>query len=444
MSDKISIIIPVYNVADYLREALDSVLNQTYTHWEAICINDGSTDNSLDILKEYAHKDSRFIVIDQENGGVSKARNVGLDNASGEYVMFLDPDDYFYPYTCKKAYQKIIKEDSDIVIFGFENLYNIEIKQSLKNKDIKEIIAGSQTFDCSKFIMVCMKIFKKSFLIEKNIKFLTSQDVAEDMMFSFETYYNHPKIAFIDESLYVYRRNRKNSLTTANINGIKSEIIAAKTMIKSELYLKSSDEMKECFIKECARNSFYYFAKFSDLPSKIKLYFDIHNMIFFWEKNYDINKLLKLDEYINLKIMHKKFFLNYTLNLFPQKKYSDDFKEYLKEIQFKKYLKILNKKLKNKKIIIYGTGSFYQYIAENYDLSNINIIGVSDLKFSIDQEGQLLNGYKIIPKAKIRDYNPDHILIAAKNYDNILENFKSYIFKKSKIKITPLAKKPLF
>ena len=111
MHNKISIIIPVYNVADYLREALDSVINQTYANWEAICVNDGSTDNSLEILKEYAQKDSRFIIIDQENAGVSKARNVALDNATGEYIMFLDSDDYFKRNALEDAL-KAIKKDN--------------------------------------------------------------------------------------------------------------------------------------------------------------------------------------------------------------------------------------------------------------------------------------------------------------------------------------------
>ena len=91
---RFSVIIPVYNVESYLRECLDSVLCQTFQDWEAICVNDGSSDNSLAILDEYAAKDSRFKVVSQANGGLSAARNTGIDNASGEYIVFLDSDDW--------------------------------------------------------------------------------------------------------------------------------------------------------------------------------------------------------------------------------------------------------------------------------------------------------------------------------------------------------------
>ena len=91
---KISVIIPVYNTQEYLRECIDSVLNQNFQDIEIICINDGSTDNSQDILDEYHKKDIRFKVFTQKNQGLAKSRNVGLNHAKGEYVIFLDSDDY--------------------------------------------------------------------------------------------------------------------------------------------------------------------------------------------------------------------------------------------------------------------------------------------------------------------------------------------------------------
>ena len=91
---KLSIIIPVYNVEPYLRECLESVLQQSFADWEAICVNDGSTDNSATILEEYGHKDDRFKIVNQPNGGLSAARNTGLKAATGEYVLFLDSDDW--------------------------------------------------------------------------------------------------------------------------------------------------------------------------------------------------------------------------------------------------------------------------------------------------------------------------------------------------------------
>ncbi len=116
------------------------------------------------------------------------------------------------------------------------------------------------------------------------------------------------------------------------------------------------------------------------------------------------------------------------------------FKEYLDSINFDKYLKKIKSKYKNKKIIIYGTGVLFQYVKEHYDLSELNIIGVSDLKFSIEQEGQDFDGYKIIPKEKMIDYNPDVVLIATQKYVGIVEDFVLNIFNNTKTKVLPLAR----
>ena len=118
---KISIIIPVYNVEKYLRECLNSVVNQTMRDIEIICVNDGSTDGSLDILKEYAKKDDRIIVINQTNGFVESARNNGLKIAKGEYIQFVDSDDYLELNACETAYKYALLYNADVVVFGYKN-----------------------------------------------------------------------------------------------------------------------------------------------------------------------------------------------------------------------------------------------------------------------------------------------------------------------------------
>ena len=112
----ISIVIPVYNVEKYLRECLDSLINQTFNDFEVICVNDGSKDSSLEILNEYAQKDIRFKVISQENGGSGSARNNGLSRAQGKYVQFLDGDDYFEPEMLEKLYNLAEKHQADITV----------------------------------------------------------------------------------------------------------------------------------------------------------------------------------------------------------------------------------------------------------------------------------------------------------------------------------------
>ncbi len=120
---KISIIIPMYGVEKYLRRCLDSVLNQTFTDWQAICVDDGSPDNSGAIAEEYARRDRRFMVIHQENGGLSDARNTGMKHATGEYVMFLDSDDFIHPQTMEISYYMAKRDNSDIVAFTYDRIY---------------------------------------------------------------------------------------------------------------------------------------------------------------------------------------------------------------------------------------------------------------------------------------------------------------------------------
>ena len=123
----ISIIIPVYNVEKYLRRCLDSVLNQTFSDWQAICVNDGSPDNSAEILAEYAARDSRFVVVTKENGGLSDARNAGMPYANGEYIMYLDSDDFIHPQTMEIAYHLAQRDNSDIVSFTYDRIYRPQL-----------------------------------------------------------------------------------------------------------------------------------------------------------------------------------------------------------------------------------------------------------------------------------------------------------------------------
>ena len=120
----------------------------------------------------------------------------------------------------------------------------------------------------------------------------------------------------------------------------------------------------------------------------------------------------------------------------------DELLEELKKYKFDKQLKKHNKKLKNKTIIIYGTGLFFQKIIENYDLSGLNIIGVSDRKYTSEEEGKEVFGYKIVPLDKIIDYKPDYVLISTLKFLGIMDDFKNNVFRGTKIKVLPLVDKP--
>ena len=140
----VTVIIPVYNVERYLRRCLDSVLRQTFQNWHAICVNDGSPDNSLEILQEYALRDPRFEIINKKNGGLSDARNTGMKHARGEYILFLDSDDFIHDQTLELMVGAIKSKRADMVMFNFDVPFYKDLKRLLnKNKDIYGLVPTS-------------------------------------------------------------------------------------------------------------------------------------------------------------------------------------------------------------------------------------------------------------------------------------------------------------
>ena len=131
---KVSVIVPVYNVEKYIRKCLDSLVNQTLEDIEIIVVNDGSKDSSIDILKEYAEKHNNIKVYEKENGGLSDARNYGLQFATGKYIAFLDSDDYVDVNLYKRMYEKAKAEDSDMVECNFYWVYDNKTKKDIGQK----------------------------------------------------------------------------------------------------------------------------------------------------------------------------------------------------------------------------------------------------------------------------------------------------------------------
>ena len=166
----ISVIVPVYNVEKYLKRCLDSIINQTYDKLEIICVNDGSTDNSLEILKGYKVKDSRIKIITQENQGLSEARNAGLKIASGEYISFIDSDDWIDGYYYESMIAKIYSSNADIVFASMKSMKGNEIvintnKKQIVNKfyqKVRLLHNGS----------VCDKVIKRELFVKNDISFI--------------------------------------------------------------------------------------------------------------------------------------------------------------------------------------------------------------------------------------------------------------------------------
>ena len=197
---KVSVIIPVYNAEKYLRQCLDSVVNQTYKNLEIICVNDGSTDNSSEILKEYASKDDRIILINQNNQGNGCARNVGLSRVSGEYISFIDSDDFILQNTYASVISLMIKDNLDILMFGHFDYIDGECRKSFTNdifNKFKNKKISKENLIQYFLLGVWNKIFKSSFLKDNNIFFPKDFNIAEDAIFGTFCAICNPKFDFV-------------------------------------------------------------------------------------------------------------------------------------------------------------------------------------------------------------------------------------------------------
>lgn len=211
----VSIVIPIYNAEKYVAECIESILKQTYNFYELILVIDGSLDKSGEICKLYKDRDSRVRIIEKENGGVSSARNTGIEYARGEYLLFVDADDYIKPSMIQKMIDSAIKNDSDIVFCGFEvngsNLVlndteSLSILKECKTKEpvIQAIISTSKH---RIYGYIWRNLFRRRLLAEKKIIFPQNIKISEDFMFLLNAVDTASKVSIVDEELYVYRIN---------------------------------------------------------------------------------------------------------------------------------------------------------------------------------------------------------------------------------------------
>lgn len=218
---KVSVIVPAYNVSPYLKECMDSLIGQTLQEMEFICVNDGSTDNTLEILQEYQKKDGRVKIIDKENGGYGKAMNIGLDACTGEYVGILEPDDYVRTNMYQELYEKAVENDVDIIKADFyrfvhdENGKEIDYYHQLTNDPdgYNRVIDPYEEPIVFKYIMNTWSgIYKRSFLEKHHIRHNETPGASfQDNGFWFQTFCFAKRIYFVDKPYYMNRRDNPNS-----------------------------------------------------------------------------------------------------------------------------------------------------------------------------------------------------------------------------------------
>ncbi|MFA7448718.1 MAG: glycosyltransferase family 2 protein [Weeksellaceae bacterium] len=298
---EISVIIPVYNSEQYLRACIDSVLEQSYTDFELLLINDGSTDASGKICDEYALKDARVKAFHKENGGVSSARNLGLDHAKGEWICFVDSDDEVLEDALQNYVNCIKSTDADIIISnyivkyenGIENSVKLELGTSdLQNNDlIKDIIDGRIHGS------LCNKIVKADIL--KKFRFDPDITYMEDKLLLIKLLLQEPSVFFMDKNTYVYiqrKNSATNQLSGKMINSIKKVtdtliLCLDKNIFSAQLFKLKVDYKVRLLTNGCSSKSITNtypevnkdLVKSSILPIHIKvlLWFELKDFSFF-------------------------------------------------------------------------------------------------------------------------------------------------------------------
>ena len=212
-SGKISVIIPVHNAEKYIDKAVQSVMEQNYTNWELLLIENGSEDASLDICKKNAEKDSRIQVLKEKNKGAGSARNTGLCSAEGEYIVFIDADDYLPDKSVFQRYMNIAKQiRADIIVSNYVRLWNGKILPAAGHDSFSVYSPDSEEFRFRGFFSVGTlsyvwgKLYRKSFLAQNRITF-SEYPYAEDKLFNMQCYVCGAKYAFIEQIGNVYRKN---------------------------------------------------------------------------------------------------------------------------------------------------------------------------------------------------------------------------------------------
>lgn len=413
---KISIIVPIYNVEKYIKDCLTSLINQTLNDIEIICVNDGTEDKSMSIVKEFQKKDEKITIINQKNKGLSQARNNGLKIAKGKYIYFLDSDDTISTEALETLYKIANSKNLDILYFdGKTNYESDEVKKEFskyenyyqRNIDCQKVIDGQAMFllmkeNNSYRANVATQLYKKDFLIKNKIRFIPNI-YHEDEEFSLKTSLYAKKTFYIKKDFYI-RRVRENSIMTSNDKKFKSSygyyytIFKILPLIEKEIkdehilnvYLNHLNDLKNSSIEEAKeikeKNNLL---KIKNIKEKVLFKYIILDNAKVKQKNEKLNLLLKRanDKKNKLKKIRKKIvrkvktLLKVTIpNIFRSKSKIPQVSIILPIYNVEKYLdetikSLLKQTMKNIEIICIDDGSTDKSleIAQFYSKKHSNI-----------------------------------------------------------------------
>ncbi len=256
----ISIIVPIYNAEKYLRRCIDSVITQTYQDWELLLIDDGSPDNSGVICEEYARTDSRIQVYHKKNGGVSSARNLGIEKVNGDWIAFVDPDDYVSDNWLSEVDNTIANSDADMIVFG-------NTKEDI-NGNLLSTFVPEKFYENGGWVVLMQSykqsmwnyLYKKSLIIKYRCLCPVGIRLSEDHAFILQYLSHNPSIAVLKTPLYHYIVNPKSLINSQlNFDVITDNLRVAIYMIEYiQEYIDISTNMKNRIIENCVKEFFTF------------------------------------------------------------------------------------------------------------------------------------------------------------------------------------------
>ena len=292
---KVSIIMPFYNVEKYIEQCITSLLKQSYSDFELICVDDGSKDDSIKIVEKYGKIDNRIKIIRQENKGLATARNTGLKVATGEFIYFVDSDDWVHPDLLKETLTRIELDNSDIVIFDTYNVYGnsfvpVNRIANFKDKFKKEYLYYKDDIDCIDLPCTAWsKLYRAEFIQKYNLQFPNGMRFGEDSPLWFLLLQNNPKISLLDKCLYFYRK-RQDSLTARSTDLMDKQIHVYNFVKNMEYFSKFTEEEQLRILDFNCRMCIYAYSAMENI--KLSVPYEKSLKYFFKEykyfKNYNL------------------------------------------------------------------------------------------------------------------------------------------------------------
>lgn len=299
---KVSVIVPVYNTEEYLRKCLDSLVNQDFSSYEVIIVNDGSTDNSIKVIDEYVRKYDFVKAFSKKNGGLSSARNYGIEKASGKYLTFVDSDDYVEESYLKKLYSIMDKENSDLAVCEFSYIYSDgNIVRSYSNLDYTDDILKKYLLTPP---MAPIRMFKKDLF--NHIKFKEGI-YYEDLELCPKLVKYAKKVSFVNESLYNYLIRENSIMHQKEMNSKLEDIYHVLDSNYKELYKDYPNEIEYMYIIHLLRTASLRFLDYKEGKSElVKIVQIMKDRFPNWKKNIYFKKSSKKIKIISYLAYYKK------------------------------------------------------------------------------------------------------------------------------------------